>query len=72
MNNKSNIMLNIYRQNYQLHPFHLVENSPWPFFSSFSLFGLAMNTALTSHGYIQSSRFTFMRWIVFTLVFELF
>jgi len=48
-------MLNINRQAYQAHPYHLVENSPWPFFVSFSLFGLAMNTALTMHGYIGSS-----------------
>nr|YP_010180064.1 cytochrome c oxidase subunit 3 [Saprochaete ingens]QUX32910.1 cytochrome c oxidase subunit 3 [Magnusiomyces ingens]QUX32932.1 cytochrome c oxidase subunit 3 [Saprochaete ingens] len=48
-------MLNMHRQQYQLHPFHLVENSPWPILTSFSMFGLAMNTALTSHGYIGNS-----------------
>jgi cytochrome c oxidase subunit 3 len=56
-------MLNINRQNYQLHPFHLVENSPWPIYTSFSLFGLAMNTSLTMHGYIGSSI-----WVILGLV----
>nr|YP_010257011.1 cytochrome c oxidase subunit 3 [Saprochaete fungicola]QUV75092.1 cytochrome c oxidase subunit 3 [Saprochaete fungicola] len=48
-------MTNINRQGYQAHPFHTVENSPWPFFTSFSTFGLAMNTATTAHGYISGS-----------------
>nr|YP_010178891.1 cytochrome c oxidase subunit 3 [Saprochaete suaveolens]QUV75108.1 cytochrome c oxidase subunit 3 [Saprochaete suaveolens] len=48
-------MLNINRQAYQAHPYHTVENSPWPFFVSFSTFGTAMNTATTMHGYIGSS-----------------
>lgn len=60
---KTNIMLNIHRQNYQLHPYHLVDNSPWPIFTSFTLFGLAMNTALTMHGYIGTSL-----WVVLSVV----
>lgn len=60
---KTNTMLNIHRQNYQLHPFHLVETSPWPIMTSFTLFGLAMNTALTMHGYIATSL-----WVVLSLI----
>ena len=56
-------MLNIHRQNYQLHPFHLVDNSPWPIFTSFTLFGLAMNSALTMHGYIGTSL-----WVVLNII----
>jgi cytochrome c oxidase subunit 3 len=38
----------------QGHPYHLVEISPWPIFSAFSVFSLAFNTALINHGYIGS------------------
>lgn len=40
--------------NIQAHPYHLVEPSPWPIFTAFSLFGLAFNTALVMHSYIPS------------------
>ena len=67
---KNNIMLNIHRQNYQLHPFHLVDNSPWPIFTSFTLFGLAMNSALTMHGYIGTSLWVVLN--IITLVYVMF
>lgn len=38
----------------QAHPYHLVEVSPWPIFSAFSVFGLAFNTALINHGYMTN------------------
>lgn len=39
----------------QAHPFHLVEPSPWPIFTAFSLFALAFNTALTMHSYLPNA-----------------
>jgi len=69
MNNNKNVtMLNIHRQNYQLHPFHLVENSPWPILTSFSILGLTMNTVLTMHGYIATSWWVILSIITVTYV----
>jgi cytochrome c oxidase subunit 3 len=48
---------------YQLHPYHLVEPSPWPFFISFTLFGLTFNTVLVMHGYIGSVYIIFLNTI---------
>ena len=31
---------------YQLHPYHLVEQSPWPFFILFTLFGLTVKEVI--------------------------
>jgi cytochrome c oxidase subunit 3 len=38
-----------------MHPYHLVDNSPWPLFTSFTLFGLTFNTVLTMHNYINGT-----------------
>uniref|UniRef100_A0A060RCV0 Cytochrome c oxidase subunit 3 n=1 Tax=Blastobotrys adeninivorans TaxID=409370 RepID=A0A060RCV0_BLAAD len=40
------------RDKYQIFPYHLVEVSPWPIFTAFSIFGLTFNFALIMHGYI--------------------
>nr|YP_010259461.1 cytochrome c oxidase subunit 3 [Stachybotrys chlorohalonata]UIX25757.1 cytochrome c oxidase subunit 3 [Stachybotrys chlorohalonata] len=37
------------RSNFQDHPFHLVSPSPWPFYTSISLFSLTANGALSMH-----------------------
>jgi len=50
--NNKEIVSKFNRGIYQLHPYHLVEVSPWPIFTAFSLFGLAFNTVLVMHGYI--------------------
>lgn len=42
-------MTNLTRSNFQDHPFHLVSPSPWPFYTSVSLFTLTMNAALSMH-----------------------
>lgn len=39
----------------QLHPFHLVNPSPWPIFTAFALMNLALSIGLTSHGYIGNN-----------------
>lgn len=50
--NNRDIVTKFNRGIYQLHPYHLVEVSPWPIFTSFSIFGLTFNTVLVMHGYI--------------------
>lgn len=44
-------MKTITRQNYSAFGFHLVTPSPWPIFLSFTLFGLAIGTVMSLHGY---------------------
>ena len=42
-------MTNSIRSNFQDHPFHLVSPSPWPLYTSISLFSLTVNGALSMH-----------------------
>ena len=42
-------MTNLVRSHFQDHPFHLVSPSPWPFYTSVSLFTLTLNAALSMH-----------------------
>lgn len=42
-------MTNSIRSNFQDHPFHLVSPSPWPLYTSISLFTLTVNGALSMH-----------------------
>lgn len=42
-------MTNLIRSNFQDHPFHLVSPSPWPLYTSISLFSLTVNGALSMH-----------------------
>lgn len=44
-------MLNIYRSNFQAHPFHLVSPSPWPLYTSISLLSLTTSAVLSFHGF---------------------
>ena len=37
--------------NYQAHPYHLVTPSPWPLFTSFSLFSMAIFAVSYFHGF---------------------
>lgn len=53
-------MTNLVRSNFQDHPFHLVSPSPWPLYTSISLFTLAVNAALSMHVFSNSSDFFFM------------
>lgn len=46
------------RSNFQIHPFHLVSPSPWPFFTSLSLFNLTSNAALAIHNF-SNAYYTF-------------
>ena len=44
-------MLNLYRSNFQAHPFHLVSPSPWPLYTSVSLLTLTTSAVLSFHGF---------------------
>lgn len=54
-NNKNKIkikkMTQLARSNFQDHPFHLVSPSPWPLYTSISLFSLATSGALSMHAF---------------------
>lgn len=47
-------MTNLIRSNFQDHPYHLVSPSPWPLYTSVSLFGLATSAALAMHNFFYS------------------
>jgi cytochrome c oxidase subunit 3 len=51
-NNNKEVVSKFNRGIFQLHPYHLVELSPWPIFTAFTLFGLTFNTVCIMHGYI--------------------
>jgi cytochrome c oxidase subunit 3 len=42
---------NIMKNNFQAHPFHLVDQSPWPILISFSLFFMVIGGVLYLQGY---------------------
>lgn len=44
-------MVYIPKKNFQHHPFHLVSPSPWPLYTSISLFILTTSTVLFMHGF---------------------
>lgn len=44
-------MTNLVRAQFQAHPFHLVEPSPWPLVTSFALLTLTVSGVMTMHGY---------------------
>nr|YP_009918696.1 Cox3 [Metschnikowia arizonensis]QMJ95753.1 Cox3 [Metschnikowia arizonensis]QMJ95765.1 Cox3 [Metschnikowia arizonensis] len=46
-------MTNSMRGYIQLHPFHLVNPSPWPMYTSFTLMNLALSMGLTAHNYMS-------------------
>lgn len=53
-------MTNTLRSNFQDHPFHLVSPSPWPLYTSISLFTLAVNAALSMHLFNNSYIFLYV------------
>jgi len=59
-------MTNSVRSNFQDHPFHLVSPSPWPFYTSVSLFAVTMNGALSMHTF--STSYVIFYLSLFTLV----
>lgn len=53
-------MTTLTRSNFQDHPFHLVSPSPWPLYTSISLFNLTVNGALSMHLFNNSYIFFFI------------
>ena len=53
-------MVYIPKKNFQHHPFHLVSPSPWPLFTSISLFILTTSTVLFMHGFESFDYFVFI------------
>ena len=43
--------ISLIKQRYQTHPYHLVDPSPWPILTSFSLLNLTIGAVLYMHGY---------------------
>lgn len=52
--------LNITRSQFQAHPFHLVEPSPWPLVASAALLTLTTSAVMTFHGYTNGGYFLFI------------
>ena len=50
-------MTNLKRSNFQAHPFHLVSPSPWPLYTSISLFTLTTSAVLSFHGFSNAKIF---------------
>jgi cytochrome c oxidase subunit 3 len=50
-------MLNIYRSNFQAHPFHLVSPSPWPLYTSISLLTLTTSAVSSFHLFDNATPF---------------
>jgi len=59
-------MTNITRSIFQHHPFHLVSPSPWPLYTSISLFSLTTSTAISMHNF--SNAYIFVYLALFLLV----
>lgn len=53
----------------QLHPFHLVDPSPWPITTAFSIMNVAITLALTAHGYIGT--FYILYLCIITLMYSM-
>ena len=56
-------MSNLIRSSFQAHPFHLVEPSPWPVYTSVSLLELTTELVFTMHGFSYSIFFLFLSFL---------
>ena len=62
-------MSNSTRANFQAHPFHLVNPSPWPLFTSGILLSLTTTGVLSMHGFENSSYIFFLS--LFCLIYSM-
>jgi len=64
-------MTQVIRSNFQNHPFHLVSPSPWPLYTSVSLFSLTTSGALSMHvfGHAYNVFFVSLLLVVFSMSF---
>ena len=58
------VMSNLNRSAFQGHPFHLVSPSPWPLFTSLSLFSLPCCGVLTMHNFYFASNWLFAAFVL--------
>jgi len=56
MSNKDYILTDKFSK-MKAHPFHLVDNSPWPIFTSFGLLFMTTGSALYMHSYLYGGYF---------------
>ena len=49
-------MTNLIRSGFQAHPFHLVSPSPWPLYTSSTLFATTLSGVLTFHSFSGALR----------------
>jgi len=70
MDNKNYILTDKFTK-FKAHPFHLVDNSPWPFLASFGLLFMACGGVLYMHSYLYGGYFLTASFIfvVFTASF---
>lgn len=59
------MLLNKIKKCLQLHPFHLVDPSPWPFYASLSIFGCTIGGTMYIHSY--KTNFIFITSLFFLL-----
>lgn len=62
-------MTEVVRSNFQNHPFHLVSPSPWPLYTSISLFILTSSGALSMHSFSNAHNVFYLALV--TLVFSM-
>ena len=48
----------------QLNPYHMVPESPWPFFESFSLLSLTISAVLYMHGYLNAGYYLTVGFVI--------
>lgn len=62
-------MTYIPKSNFQHHPFHLVSPSPWPLYTSISLFILTTSTVLFMHGFEMFEYFVLIS--IFNVIYSM-
>lgn len=60
-------MTNLTRSTFQAHPFHLVSPSPWPMYTSISLFSLTLSAVLSFHSFSYALNCLYISLITVTL-----
>lgn len=62
-NNKNIVTLKNIKTKFQSHPFHIVDNSPWPILISWTLFFMAIGAVLSMQGFTIGSNLLLLGFI---------
>ena len=62
-NNKNIVTLKNIKTKFQSHPFHIVDNSPWPILISWTLFFMAIGAVLSIQGFTIGSNLLLLGFI---------